>query len=407
MKNLFFLFLILIFTNSFAQSGWVRQNSGTSLDLLDLQFINSNTGFVIGRNNGSPSAAIFLKTTNGGTNWFSSNFSSESFFTLGFIDVNTGVISSGYNYRRTTNGGSTWTPITNLLGVWMAKINFRNSITGFAFGPSSIDYTSDAGLSWQHVLVAGKIFLNDAVFLSQSKVIAIGSDSYKSTNGGMNWTYTFPGAQYGISNFDSNNVMSCGWYFNAISKSTNGGINWATVYSGIESDTAFFSVKYFDANNAVVVGSAGKILYTSNGGINWTQQISGIGSSLMRLTFINSQTGWIVGKNGVILKTTTGGVVTGFTQTSSEIPDKFSLSQNYPNPFNPSTQINYELPITNYVSLKVYDNLGNEVETLVAEKQNTGSYSVDFNATSLPSGIYFYKLTTEKFSETKKMILIK
>ncbi|MBX7047444.1 MAG: T9SS type A sorting domain-containing protein [Ignavibacteria bacterium] len=127
----------------------------------------------------------------------------------------------------------------------------------------------------------------------------------------------------------------------------------------------------------------------------------------MRLTFINSQTGWIVGKNGVILKTTTGGVVTGFTQTSSEIPDKFSLSQNYPNPFNPSTQINYELPITNYVSLKVYDNLGNEVETLVAEKQNTGSYSVDFNATSLPSGIYFYKLTTEKFSETKKMILIK
>ena len=223
----------------------------------------------------------------------------------------------------------------------------------------------------------------------------------------MNWTYTFPGAQYGISNFDSNNVMSCGWYFNAISKSTNGGINWATVYSGIESDTAFFSVKYFDANNAVVVGSAGKILYTSNGGINWTQQISGIGSSLMRLTFINSQTGWIVGKNGVILKTTTGGVVTGFTQTSSEIPDKFSLSQNYPNPFNPSTQINYELPITNYVSLKVYDNLGNEVETLVAEKQNTGSYSVDFNATSLPSGIYFYKLTTEKFSETKKMILIK
>ena len=409
MNKIIFLLLsfILFCSNSFAQSGWVRQNSGTSLDLLDVQFINSNTGFIVGRNNGSPTAAIFLKTTNGGTNWFSSNFPSESFLTLGFIDVNTGVISSGYNYRRTTNGGSTWTPITNLLGVWMAKIIFRNSTTGFAFGPNSIDYTNDAGLSWQHSFVNGKIFLNDAVFLNQNKAIAIGSDSYKSTNGGINWTYTIPGAQYGISNYDSNNVMSCGWYFNAISKSTDGGINWATVYNGIESDTVLFSVKYFNANNAIVVGCAGKILYTANGGINWAQQISGVGSSLMRLTFINSQTGWIVGKNGVILKTTTGGVVTGFTQTSSELPDKFSLSQNYPNPFNPTTKINYEIPISNYVQLKIYDALGYEIETLVNEKQNAGSYSVDYNASSLPSGIYFYKLITEKFSKTKKMILVK
>ena len=88
-------------------------------------------------------------------------------------------------------------------------------------------------------------------------------------------------------------------------------------------------------------------------------------------------------------------------------PDKFNLSQNYPNPFNPTTKINYELRITNYVLLKVFDVLGNEVAALVNEKQNAGSYSIEFNGADLPSGIYFYKLEAGDFSDTKRMILLK
>lgn len=92
---------------------------------------------------------------------------------------------------------------------------------------------------------------------------------------------------------------------------------------------------------------------------------------------------------------------------STDIPTGFKLFQNYPNPFNPNTKINYELINSKFVSLKVYDVLGNEVETLVSEKQNAGSYSVTFDAASKPSGIYFYKLVTDDFSETKKMVLVK
>jgi len=413
MKNTVFTFLVFIavISNSFAQSGWVRYTLNipnvSSYTFYDVQFINSNTGFIVGYKN-NPQQAVFLKTTDSGINWSVSSFPLESFFSVGFIDANTGVISAGYNYRRTTNGGATWSPVTNLSSIWMAKIVFRNSTTGFAFGPSSIDYTNDAGLSWQHSFTSNKIYLNDAVFLTQNKAIAVGTNSFTTTNGGLNWAYESSlYAQYGISNCDSNNILACGSHFRCINKSTNGGNNWTVVYPGTASDTTFFSVKYFDVNNAIVAGSGGKILATSNGGINWSQQLSGISSTILRMNFVNSQTGWIVGKNGVILKTTTGGVVTGFTQTSSEIPNKFSLSQNFPNPFNPSTRINYELPITNYVSLKVYDALGNEVETLVNENQNAGSYSVDFDASQLPSGIYFYKLFTENFSETKKMVVVK
>ncbi len=91
----------------------------------------------------------------------------------------------------------------------------------------------------------------------------------------------------------------------------------------------------------------------------------------------------------------------------------FILEQNYPNPFNPSTKIKFTIPVTlsevegSLVTLKVYDVLGNEVTTLVNEELSAGEYELDFNATNLTSGIYFYRLKSEDFIQTKKMILLK
>ncbi len=88
-------------------------------------------------------------------------------------------------------------------------------------------------------------------------------------------------------------------------------------------------------------------------------------------------------------------------------PKKYSLLQNYPNPFNPSTAIKYQIPNSSFVSLKVYDILGNEVESLVNETKAAGSYEVKFNGSNLSSGIYFYQLKTNKFTSTKKLMLLK
>ena len=90
-----------------------------------------------------------------------------------------------------------------------------------------------------------------------------------------------------------------------------------------------------------------------------------------------------------------------------KIPLKFTLSQNYPNPFNPSTKIKYQIPVGGFVSLKVYDVLGNEVAVLVDEEKSTGSYDIEFNAVGLPSGIYFYTLKAANYIQTRKMILVK
>jgi hypothetical protein len=91
-------------------------------------------------------------------------------------------------------------------------------------------------------------------------------------------------------------------------------------------------------------------------------------------------------------------------------PDKpitFQLLQNYPNPFNPTTTIKYQIPELSFVTLKVYDVLGNEIKTLVNEEKPAGSYEIGFDGTGLPSGVYFYRLQAENFVETKKMVSMK
>ena len=101
--------------------------------------------------------------------------------------------------------------------------------------------------------------------------------------------------------------------------------------------------------------------------------------------------------------------VSGITgvENENQIPNEYSLSQNYPNPFNPSTSIKFSILTSELVTLKVFDVLGNEVATLVNEEKPAGSYAVEFNASQLSSGVYFYKLEAGGFIETKKLTLIK
>lgn len=105
-------------------------------------------------------------------------------------------------------------------------------------------------------------------------------------------------------------------------------------------------------------------------------------------------------------------IVTGIEEEALQ-PLSFNLEQNYPNPFNPSTNIRFRIPASTaggsdfgFVSLKVFDILGNEVATLVNEEKKPGNYKVEFDGSNLSSGVYFYQLTASSFIQTKKMILL-
>lgn len=91
----------------------------------------------------------------------------------------------------------------------------------------------------------------------------------------------------------------------------------------------------------------------------------------------------------------------------SIIPNKYSLEQNYPNPFNPTTTIKYSLPKAGFVSIKVYDIVGRMVSELVSEFKESGNYNVAFHGSSFASGIYFYRIETNSFVDTKRMVLVK
>lgn len=125
------------------------------------------------------------------------------------------------------------------------------------------------------------------------------------------------------------------------------------------------------------------------------------------IVFTDNKHGWLFCNYGKIYRTENGDKVTSVEDYNTQIPSKFNLEQNYPNPFNPNTTIGYELRALSVVMLKVYDILGREVATLVNEPKSAGRHTAEWNAVNLPSGVYIYEINAGKFSDVKKMILLR
>jgi plastocyanin len=111
-----------------------------------------------------------------------------------------------------------------------------------------------------------------------------------------------------------------------------------------------------------------------------------------------------LGMTGQFDASSTAGVKDANT---SNLPDAFKLRQNFPNPFNPATTFSFDIPSMTHVSLKIYNLIGEEVATIVNENMSPGSYSKVWNAASMPSGVYFYKLQAGQFTGTRKLVLLK
>jgi hypothetical protein len=166
---------------------------------------------------------------------------------------------------------------------------------------------------------------------------------------------------------------------------------------------------------------------SSNGGTTWgtdTRLTNNSASSGLPSIAVSGSVVHVVWEDNrdteieVYYKRNPTGNSVGINNISTEIPSEYSLGQNYPNPFNPSTKIRFTVPLwrgdegwnnigEGLVTLKVFDISGKEVATLVNEQLQPGTYETDWNASSFSSGVYFYKIVAGKFSETRKMILMK
>jgi photosystem II stability/assembly factor-like uncharacterized protein len=265
---------------------------------------------------------------------------------------------------KTTNGGTTWTPVTG--SYWYLRdICFTSTTVGYAVGGS------------------GNILL-------------------QTTDGGTTWTKntSIPYDLYSISFADANTGWVCG---SGIYKTTNAGSTWSK--QTMDYDDRVLSVCFLDKNKGYAAGVGGQIWNTTNGGSSWSRSWPNVRYDLTKICFVSPTTGWIVGQYGTILKFSPTGA-TGVIRDEST-PALFSLSQNYPNPFNPSTTIRYTIPHEIRTTLTVYNLLGQRVTTLVDELKPSGSYEVTFHTDRFSSGIYLYTLQAGTFCSTKKLILMK
>ncbi|HMQ80675.1 MAG TPA: YCF48-related protein [Ignavibacteria bacterium] len=289
------------------------------------------------------------------------------------------------------------------------------TVGNFSFSKEGPQFFKAAGTDdWQlFYTFKDSTFIHTLSFANVNTGIAAGYDHETglnfyalTTNSGVNWL---------INNLPQTNDVKKACMLNdgygyilcdsgMILKSTNFGTNWFIHNPSNEND--YKTIFFLDNLRGYAITSSDMLAATSNGGENWSLHDVCIPTrKLNEVQFIDPITGFISG-DGVFMKTTNGGL-TFFNSHEILNPEKFRLFQNYPNPFNPVTNIKFDIPKSGLVKITVFDMLGREVTSLINQQMQPGSSSVDWDASNYPSGVYFYKLETESFAESKKMVLVK
>jgi photosystem II stability/assembly factor-like uncharacterized protein len=416
-------FLMLIFTllaasSLFAQ--WTVQNSGIPTDnQVVLAAVNENVCWGVTRD---PGVSYATRTTDGGTTWVASNLTSlKSFFSIASLSADTAWIAATGSIYNTINGGVNWTQ--QLATGPMLIVRFFDSNNGVCIGDGNgveaeIYTTANGGDTWTKVSSSNIPPLQSEGFIPANAWIVDnsiwaptnGGSLYKSTNRGLTWDTTRNVVNTGGSYCafkDTLNGLLCGSLAQVVKRTTDGGTTWDSTETKPQGMSTLF-MSYIPGTNATYMicatpphGPSPGSAYTLDNGETWTV-VDFVNHQ--RAAFVSPSVGWSWGGANVIYKWT--GIPLPVENTNEVVQD-FHLEQNYPNPFNPSTTINFQVPNASFVNLKVYDVLGDEVAALVKEEKPSGNYEINFNASQLSSGIYFYKLQAGSFVETKKMILLR
>jgi len=181
--------------------------------------------------------------------------------------------------------------------------------------------------------------------------------------------------------------------------------SWTNTFSGATNHIAYY--KIIDTSTIYFYGNSTKLktLEITDSSLVDQLQYWSDDYGLLSVTDWEGASGYLLGCviDGKVYGDT---IFTGIIKIDNTIPKNYYLSQNYPNPFNPTTKIDFNIPKSSYVTIKVYDILGREITTLINKELKPGRYTVDFNGNNLSSGVYIYVLKVNDFSEAKKMILL-
>lgn len=420
MKKLFYILITISLFHQCAGAQWVQQVSGTGTTLLDIEFINQNTGWVCG------DGGTIIKTTNGGINWVTQYSGVPNKPLYGIHPVNENVVYCvGWfeTILKTTDGGNNWLIIRNGpsgMGSSFFEVFFLNENTGWLIKNFYILRTTNGGNTFDSTNVIYS-YLKDIHFKEISNGILCGDGALimKTSNGGINWVQVpIPLYDNGQPDFFKQSfVGDYGWVAARSSESTLGRLIYRTTNFGSSWDTIgrvpfpagteTYCVSFSSQSTGWCGGTLGLLYKSTNGGFNWVQQITPSNAFHHALWLYNDTIGWSTGGLGQILKTTTGGQYVSVTALNQEVPEEFNLKQNYPNPFNSQTVIKFEITESGYYNLDVFDVLGRKVNEVFSKQLKQGVYEIDYNAGNLSTGTYLYRLFSEKQIQVRKFILIK
>jgi photosystem II stability/assembly factor-like uncharacterized protein len=419
----FYIILVAMFVMKGAMAQWVPQNSGTIHNLRSVFFTDVNTGYAVG------DSGTILKTTNGGSNWeMKSSGVTSNLYSVQFTDFLTGyAVGDSSIILKTIDGGENWINQPISISVDLSSISFPATDTGYVLGffydwtindtlYTYILKTSNGGNLWtisylyKTIDDVGSPYLNSVFFPDVNTGYAVGVTGsmlyypylVKTTDGGMQWT------NQTLSNFSNVGLLSAHFLnpdtgyvtgygeYNSL-KTINGGNDWTALTSN--DFAVHYSVYFIDSEQGYLVGglswSNGNIIqYTKDGGNNWTNQyIDNIsGNYLLSVNFANDSTGYAVGSDGTILKTTNGG---GYPVGINDHHQTVNTLTIYPNPA--FTNITIETPTKGFLSI-----INISGQQLL--KQTITEPKTTIDVSGFKSGVYFVRLTGERAVQVGKFI---
>ena len=391
-----------VFSTTDYGSNWSQKNAGfKQATVYDLE--SNSLGDIFAR-----TRTFIYRSTDNGTQWMPTYFGDDAEADI-FINSNDHIFASTSFLpgARSTDFGNTWTSLYNGICCYIASWgeDFNQNIYATASG---FYMSTNNGNYWTQI--SSPYGLQTFEFYTQSIIIGgtIFGTILRSTDTGVSWD------SVGTSGFfkalSKTIIAENGTIFltspdrGGIHRSVDGGNSWVQLTSDI-SDSSIWSITE-DLNGFIYIAThSDGIFKSTNNGDSWASINSELPDTTVLALAVNKEGYLFAGyaENGIyrtVLPTTT-------IIKEHELPYNYLLYQNYPNPFNPTTAIKYQIPELSFVTIKVYDVLGGEVATVISEEKPLGNYEVEFNAATLPSGVYFYRLQAGSFVEAKKMVLLK
>jgi hypothetical protein len=428
MKHIFFSFLLILTTAVCTlplQAQWV-QTGLTNPDSDDVGWFAVSPNGAGGTNLFAVTefGEVFL-TTDNGTSWTPADLGIRSAFVLslavtpngaGGANLFAGTVSGSGVYLSTDNGTS-WAPansgLTNAFVLCLAAnpngAGGTDLYAGTFYG-KGVFLSTNNGAQWTPIdsgLTNGDIF---SIGFSGTNLFAgTAGGVFLSTDNGTSWNPVDSGLT--TTNVHTFAAVPQGAGGTSLLAGTDDGIfvssDTGTAWTPADSNLTNTLVYSLVANGSnIFAGTAGGVFVSTNTGVSWTQVDSGLANTTVYSL--------VVSGSNLFAGTVGGGVwrcplseLTSVSTHPVQMPLHFSLSQNYPNPFNPTTAIEFVLPARSFVTLKVYDILGREAATIVSEELAAGSYTRQWNAADMASGVYFYRIQAGTFRETKRMLLLK